>query len=250
MITKKNAQEVLAAMVADTDNRIKTTIESGKPFWDKFDLWRQASLDCIEQIYLPNHRNLAEFSQIRFSNPGTDSASQLVTFIVGLTIAKEKLVATQLSVELYWSEDIRTSSYPIIFLSCSEKAKNLYNKLEIFLTNLGAKVIIVSKQPNLNLTPNSKIEHYMSQCNCGIALITADEQLESGEQINRRNIDNEIGLMSKSTNINPRIIILKEKSVKKASNHAEKVHINFYRGTFGDDVYPELVKELKAFGFL
>lgn len=249
MITKINAQEILKALVADALDRVKTTITNGKPHWEKFDLWRQAALDCLEQIYSPNHRNLVEFSQIRFSNPSTDEASQLVTFIVGLNIARERLVATQLSVELYWSDDIPTSQYPIIFLSCSEKAKKISSKLEIFLTNLGAKVIIVSKEPNLNLSPNSKVEYYMSLCNCGIVLITADEQLESGEQINRRNIDHEIGLMSKSTNIQPRIIVLKEKSIQKASNHAEKMHISFNRSTFGEDVYPDLVKEMKAFGY-
>lgn len=249
MITKKKAQEVLDALVGDTTERIKATMVAGKPSWDKFDIWRQMALDCIEQIYLPNHRNLIEFSQIRFSNPTANESSQLVTFIVGLQIARERLIATRASVELYWGDDMTTSTYPIIFLSCSEKAKKISNKLRDFLTILGAKVIIVSEEPNLNFSPASKVEYYMSQCNCGIVLITADEELESGQKINRRNIDNEIGLLSKSENINPRIIILNEKSVKRASNHAEKVHISFNRSIFGDDVYPALVKELKAFGY-
>lgn len=249
MITKDTASENLDALIKDAISRIKETIAKGAPYWENFNLWHQASLDCLEQIYGSNHRNLNEFAQIRFSNPAGDNNSQRVTFIVGLMVAKERLLATYLSVKSYWDEGVKTITYPTIFLSCSEKSKKISDKLKTFLTNLGAKVVFVSDEPNLNLSVSDKVSYYLAQCNTGIAVLTADDELVSGKRINKRNIDHEVGLMSKSEEINNRIVILKEDKVEKASNYKENVHITFNRSTFGDDVYPKLVKELRAFGF-
>lgn len=249
MTNKTKVKENLSVLIEDCNFRIKKTIELEKPYWENFDLWRQSSLDCLEQVYEPNHRNLNEFAQIRFVKPAGDDISQRVTFIVGVQIAQEKLFATLLSVDSYWDEGIKTMTYPTIFLSCSEKSKKIAEKIKLFLTNLGAKVIFVSDEPNLNLSPDDKVSYYMAQCDCGIAVLTADERLENGEHVNRRNIDHELGLMSKSPNIGGRIITLKENNLKKASNHGEKIDLRFNKGTFGDDVYPALVKELRAFRY-
>lgn len=251
LITKLKVEKILEILIDDVDKRIQITNQSGIPHWDGFDIWNQSAKDCLEQIYGTNHRNVIEFSQIRYSRPpALDFKSQLVTFVVGLTIAQEKLRATSVSVHNYWKDDVNEVTYPIIFLAASEQAKKYSIRLKDFLTILGAKVIMVSEMPNLNLSPADKVKYYMSLCNCGLALITADKELSSGKKVNSGNIDNEVGLMTNSENIGDKIIYLKERGVDKVSNYSERVHISFTKSRFGDDVYPSLVKEIRSFGFI
>ncbi|MGE5041332.1 MAG: TIR domain-containing protein [Candidatus Levyibacteriota bacterium] len=249
MITRNKAEEILDALIKDSIKRIKNTLANRTPYWENFNLWRQTSLDCLEQIYGPNHRNVIEFSQIRFANPSGDTNSQNVTFIVGIISAKERLLASMISVKSYWLENVKTNTYPIIFLSCSDKSEKIAGKIKTFLINLGARVVYVVDEPNLNLSIEDKVTYYMAQCDCGIAVLTGDEKLFDGKPVNKRNIDHEIGLLTKSSNINNRIIILRESNVEKATNYQEKVHISFNRATFGDDVFPSLVRELRGFGY-
>ena len=248
MITKSKASSVLDELIKMAIQRIDNTVANGKPQWEGFEMWKQASLDCLEQIYGANHRNVLDFLQIKFSNPTGDPNAQRVTFLVGLMMAKEKLIATLFAVQTYWEEKSKDIIYPIVFISVSEKAMNLAEKLEVFLINLGATPIVVSKKPNLGLTPEAKVNHYLDQCNSGIVIAACDQVLRDGTKISKGNIDNEIGLLTKSPNINNRIIILKEKEVNLSSNHKERVHITFNRSMFSD-IYSDLIKDLKGFGF-
>jgi len=242
----------LLVLIEDARIRVEKTIESNQPYWQNFEAWKTKCKDTIDLIYGLSSRNLIEFNNIGYValNVYATPKDNLIAFIVGMMTAKQKLEGFLFTVENFIdeSEQIRTGIYPTIFLSRSEKAEKLSNRLKLFLSNLGATVIDVMEQPNLNLSLSNKITHYMRPCNCGIVLVTADETIISGEKREKPNIDHEMGLLEKDPNIAGKIIILKEDVVNLPTNYKEKGYISFNRSSFSD-VFVNLVKELRGFGF-
>lgn len=231
---------------------INRALKNKHPVWSDFISWQTKCKDVIDLIYGPSSRNLAEFNGISYVPPSSSATEvqHLIAFILGVMTAQQRLKGFLFTVENFIdeSEKIKTGIYPTIFLSRSKKAEKLSEKLKLFLSNLGATVIDVIKLPNLNLSTSNKIAFYMKPCNCGIILVSADEILKSGEKRERPNIDHEMGLLEKDQNIAGRIIILKEESLILPSNFSEKSYIGFNRSNFSD-VFIDLVKELRGFGF-
>ncbi|OGK53047.1 hypothetical protein A2970_00070 [Candidatus Roizmanbacteria bacterium RIFCSPLOWO2_01_FULL_44_13] len=253
MPTKNQFTKTLKVLIDDSEDRFHKTLKNKEPFWVNFEAWRTLCQDTIDLIYGPNSRNLNDFNSIRYSlsEAGVSHEQQNITFVVGLITANQKLKGMLLTVNSYLQEEsVRLNSiYPTIFLSHGDKSKKLTDKLKEFLIILGATVVDVLEEANRNLSIGDKVKLLMSSCNCGIALITAEDKLVSGKMEGRPNIYHEIGLMEKSENINPRMILLKEDTVTLPSNLREKGYTKFNRSIFSE-IYPLIIKELKSFGYL
>lgn len=251
-LAKHPLKRKLEELIADCDTRTHKSLSEGKPNWNDFESWRTQCQDLIDLIYGPNSRNLNDFNSIRYSPVDSDANEGLrsITFLIGLLTAKQRLKGFLGTINSFLPDDVQQSiTYPTVFLSHSGKCQKLADKLKQFLENLGATVIDVLGEPNKLMSIDQKIDSYMNLCNLGIALITADDELKSGEKRERPNIDHEIGMLMKAPNIAPKIILLKEDRVTKLpSNIAGKGYIGFNRSSFAE-IFTDLVKEIKAFGF-
>lgn len=254
MIKKQEIIKVLKVLIDDAEHRKTETIKNNAPFWKEFETWRTACLGTILELYKSENNYLyRSFSEIRFTQarlPGQphDPRGSLITFIVGLEIAIEKLKGLLLLVNIWIPEDDHSQETPVIFISHSTKAKTITNKIKNFLKEFGAIPILVEELPSLNLSVDQKIRLYMKQCNIGLAILTSDDKLVSGEKQPRQNVTHEIGLMQESSSINGKIIYLKETSVKLPSNYSEKVWISFSKSDL-DETFIKIIREIKNWGF-
>jgi len=118
-----------------------------------------------------------------------------------------------------------------------------------FLAALGLGPVIVRDLPNLNLSLNEKVRHYMNLCTGAIVLATAEDETTAHELRTRPNVENEIGMLQAAGNIGSRVIYLKESNVTFASNYAEKAWLAFKKERV-QDAFIDVAKELRAFGFI
>lgn len=253
MPTKTQFKKTLQELITDSETRFHKALQEGKPFWDDFEVWKSRCQDTIDFIYGPNSRNLNEFNNIKYSpiDVSAEPAQQNFMFVVGLLIASQRLKGILSTVDNFLPDDAIQPSitHPTIFLSHSGKSQKMANELKSFLENLGATVIDVMSEPNILRSVDQKVESYLNLCNLGIALITADDELKSGEKREKPNIDHEIGMMMKASNIASRIVLLKEDKVTKLpSNIQSKGYITFNRSAFSK-IFSDLVKEIRAFGY-
>lgn len=253
MSRKEKIKQSFVELIQETQRRLDTCNTTGTIDWANFEFWRSACQDAIELTFGPNTRNLNEFQNIRFFVDPTLSNLALITHKVGLIIAKEKLMAMLYTIETWLPEDepqlLPAPIQPVIFISHGKISQRQLGKLKEFLTTLGATAIIVEDEANLGMTPAQKVENYMANCNVGLVLITADDEIKESDEVRGRpNIDNEIGMLRKSDNVKKRIIIFKETTVTLPSNYSELVRENFNRGQI-EAIFTRIVKELKAWGF-
>jgi len=248
---KEKIRELFQALITDADERISKSIEAKSPHYDRFELWKTMSLNAIEQVFGQGHQNFTDFSSIRFSpNQPTDNPIvEALHHIVGLRVAKEKLTAMLVIAEIFIEDEPQhNTTYPVIFISYGGKGAKLAQKLKEFLRILGAAPLDVMDLPNMGASVGEKVQTHMDACTCGIAIISAEDELKSGEVRGRPNIDHEIGMMTKCASIGNRIIVLKENQVTLPSNFRERAYVPFSRSAFSE-VYPDIVKELRGFGF-
>lgn len=253
MSQKEKIKQSFVELIQETQRKLDVCSTTGTIDWANFEFWRSACQDAIELTFGPNTRNLTEFQNIRFSVEPALSSLALITHKIGLIMAKEKLMAMLYTVKTWLPEDKPllppAPIQPVIFISHGKISRRQLGKLKEFLTTLGATAIIVEDEANSGMTPAQKVENYMANCNVGLVLMTADDKMKESDEVRGRpNVDNEIGMLRKSDNINKRIIIFKEATVILPSNYSELVRENFNRSQI-ETIFTRIVKELKAWGF-
>lgn len=226
------------------------------PWNAEFACWLNACESTIEAIFGSTSEALRSFKGIYFIAPPAEGLADeaerqkahLAWFDSGLRYAHVKLVGYRYCVErLAIDPPVRTTPY--LFLSHGGPTLTHVRALQAFLDAIGLSPIAVLDMPNLNMSVNEKVRHYMGLCTGAIILATAEDETSSGEQRARPNVENEIGMLQAASNVGERIVYLKESDVKFASNYSEKVWIPFQKERI-QDAFTQISKELRAFGFL
>lgn len=252
-MNKKQVEILFSKLIEDADLRFNKSLEDSKPLWESFEIWRTACRDAIEQIYGPAHRNLIEFNELRFSpaSQTSDDNENLLIFLIGLSIAKQKLTGMLITIQFFLPEEQVKPNviYPIVFLSYAKKSQKIASKLKDFLIALGAVPLDMFEMPNISMSIEEKINSYLNSSNCAIIIYTGEDTLLSGEKRARPNLDHEMGLISNSESIGNRIILLKENGVNLPTNYQQRAYISFKKNYFCEIFIP-LIRELKGFGFL
>jgi predicted nucleotide-binding protein len=113
-----------------------------------------------------------------------------------------------------------------------------------FLVAINWYPVVVKDLPNLGLSIDEKVRRYMKMCHAAVVLATADDEDRSKSRT-RPNVDQEMGMLQITPEIGGRIVLMKERSVRLASNYREKLWIEFARERIQDSFIP-LAKELHA----
>lgn len=255
MLSKQKMLAVLDGLVAEAERVYKQFINDLVPWRGEFAAWLKASEATIEAIFGSTSEALRSFKNIYYmAPPGEQYANgvekqkgRLLWFASGLRHAISTLKGYKYAVA-FLGDDEPVRHSPFIFISHGGQTRVHVDGVRDFLAALGLLAIIVSDQPNLNLSVNEKVLHYMSLCSGGIALATAEDETTAKETRTRPNVENEIGMMQTAPNIGSRIIYLKESEVKFASNYKEKAWILFKKEHV-EVTFTHIARELRAFRF-
>lgn len=239
-----------------TEKRIDQFGNTQQPDFITLEEWKSSIINAIELTFNPNHRSINEIQSIQFVSLPGSSDTQNLSYLFGHIAVLQKLKAILFTIERWLPDEVQNppavNEPPIVFIAHGgKKSAKLLNKLEDFLNALGAIPVIIEKLPNIPTAPSilEKIKYYMKQCNSGIALITAEDKIEGKEEVRGRpNVDNEIGMLLKSENIEGKIILLKQNDATLPSNYKELVWVTFSKKSM-DTAFTEIVKNLRGYGF-
>ena len=256
MLTKQQMLTALDGLIAESERLHGVFLANFTPWSPDFAAWLKACESTIESIFGSTSHTLSSFKGIyflpppwqQFANDMERLKAELMWFDSGLRYARASLVGYRYSVErLAAEEPVRGTPY--LFVSHGGPTTAHLYLVRDFLSALGLGPVIVRDMPNLNLSVNEKVWHYMGLCTGAIALATVEDETTAHEQRARPNVENEIGMLQTALNIGSRIIYLKEPGVTFASNYAEKVWIGFTKERV-QDAFIDIAKELRAFRFL
>lgn len=256
LLTKHQMLTALDGLIVEAERLHGLFLAQFVTWSPDFTIWRKASESTLEAIFGSGSHALSSFKNIYFlPPPGQEfpteaerQNAQLAWFDSGLRFAHSTLIGYRYSVErLAIDEPVRSTPY--IFISHGGPTMTHVELVRDFLSALGLWPVVVRQMPNLNLSVNEKVRFYMALCTGAIALATVEDETIANQQRTRPNVENEIGMLQMAPNIGSRLIYLKEPDVAFASNYQEKVWIPFAKERVQDS-FIDLVKELRAFGFL
>lgn len=256
MLTKQQMLGALDSLITDAGGLFEAFSHDLAPWTPQFVVWLKASESTIETIYGSRSDALATFRSIYFMPPPDQTftsdadrdKARLVWFDSGLRFAIQTLVGFRYSIDRLLPDEEQKHHNPFVFISHGGPIRAHVDTVAELLKTIGLSPVIVEDLPNLNLSLNDKVRHYMGLCGAAIVLATLDDDAPA-ERRTRANISHEIGLLQEIPNIGGRIAYLKEAEVEFPSNYREKGWIRFTR-TRAQDAFISLLKELRAFGLV
>jgi hypothetical protein len=256
MLTKQQMLSVLDGLITGVEG-LHGVLSTNFVTWSPdFAVWLKASESTIEAIFGSGSEALLSLKNIHFQPPAGQQfandierrKAELMWFDSGLRYAHSTLIGYRYSVERLAPEE-PTHTTPYVFVSHGGQTLTHVHLVRDFLSAIGLGPVVVQEMPNLSLSVNEKVRYYMSLCAGAIVLATVEDETAAHEQRARPNVENEIGMLQAAPSIGSRIVYLKERDVTFASNYSEKVWIPFSKERV-QDAFIDILKELRAFGFI
>lgn len=256
MIRKQQMLSSLDSLISDGRALFDKFTEDLVAWTPDFVVWLKACESTIEAIYGSKSDALQSFKNIYFIPPVSEtfandterSHSQLIWFDSGLRYALQTLVGFRYSLERLLPDEEQSRPNPFVFISHGGTERVHVDAVSDLLKVLGLSPVVVEDLPNLNMSVNDKVRHYMGICGSAIILATLDDETPESQHT-RQNISHEIGLLQELPNIGGRVVYLKEEAVEFPSNFAEKSWILFDHYNI-ETSFISILKELRAFGLV
>ncbi len=254
-LSKQQMLDALDGLLMECEGLHKQFLANLTPWTPEFTRWDKACQATIEIIFGSFSDALASFKRIYFAPPPNltfendleAGKARLVWFESGLRYAYSSLQGCRYSVARVVPEETRPG--PFIFISHGGPTRTHVDAVRDFLSALGLSPIVVADMPNLNLSINEKVRHFIGLAAGAVVLASEEDETLAQESRTRPNVENEIGMLQEAESIGGRIIYLKEPKVQFASNYREKVWIEFNKERV-QDAFIDFAKELRAFGFM
>jgi hypothetical protein len=226
------------------------------PFNGDFVAWFTECLSTLEAIYGTNSDAINSFRVILFAPPVLGvypneterQRAAWVWFDNGLWYAINSLIGRRTSLQRLLPEEVSRANQNV-FISHGGPTQTHVDLVVALLEAVGLVPVVVMNRPNLGMSVNEKVHHYMRLCDSAVVLATEEDETTVHEGRARPNVENEVGMLQALPRINGRIVYMKEPGVKLASNYQEKAWIPFTKIRIQDAFVPLLV-ELREFGVL
>ncbi|MDO9289628.1 MAG: nucleotide-binding protein [Thermodesulfovibrionales bacterium] len=256
MIKKQQMLSSLDSLISDGNTLFEKFARDLITWTPDFVAWLKACESTLEAIYGSKSDALQSFKYIYFIPPHTEtfandterSRAQLIWFDSGLRYALQTLVGFRYSLDRLLPEEEQSRPNPFVFISHGGTDRLHVDAVSELLKTVGLSPVVVEDLPNLNMSVNDKVHHYMGLCGSAIILATLDDE-NPDTRHTRQNISHEIGLLQNLPNVGGRVVYLKEKLVELPSNFAEKSWIPFERHSI-EKIFVPILKELRAFGLV
>ncbi len=115
--------------------------------------------------------------------------------------------------------------------------------MELFLWRRGYRPVIVEEQPSLGMSLDSKVDHYMSQCQFGVIFAEGDRAaVQDGKSYPRLNLIDEMVRIRRT--LGDRFIVLLEKGLSLNSDE-QVTYVEFWDNAL-DKACDAVLRELNA----
>lgn len=252
-LSKQKVINNLQVLINEADLLINNSIAANTIQWEGFQRWKSASQDSLLIVFSNQSQVFINFQQVNYLPSQSLSlapAQEMIYFITAIKSAKEILEGSLFVVDAWWQDNNVEEPIRVIpFISYGGKrGKKIAFKIKEFLNALNVQPFIADDVPNLGLTLDQKVNLLMQFSNSAIIVMTAEDNVNGVKSGIRQNVINEYSTLKGMTNVNPRIICLKEKNAKLPSN-LQSIAYNPLNNSNLESVYICIAKELKAFGF-